>query len=102
MRSFLSIAALATSAMAFPSQMFNADSAIVRAANSGVLKRQISGAVPPQGQGALPLTPPPFDAASQYVSNKGQYAFVAPGPGDARGMCPGLNAAANHGYLVRS
>ncbi|KAF2086698.1 hypothetical protein K490DRAFT_44011 [Saccharata proteae CBS 121410] len=25
--------------------------------------------------------------------------FVAPGDGDARGMCPGLNAMANHGYL---
>lgn len=27
----------------------------------------------PQGAGALPLVPPPFDAAKQYVSNKGQY-----------------------------
>jgi len=24
---------------------------------------------------------------------------VAPGAGDARGECPGLNAMANHGYL---
>lgn len=31
-------------------------------------------ASPPQGAGALPLVPPPFDAASQYVSTTGQYA----------------------------
>ena len=41
----------------------------------------------------------PFDAASQLVSVDGQHAFVAPGPGDQRGPCAGLNAAANHGYL---
>ena len=27
------------------------------------------------------------------------FQFVAPVAGDARGMCPGLNALANHGYL---
>lgn len=36
-------------------------------------KRQVDAAAP-QGVGALPLTPPPFDAASQYVSNTGAYA----------------------------
>ena len=38
---------------------------------------------------------PTFNAALQYVNNTGQYAFVAPGPNDQRGPCPGLNAAAN-------
>lgn len=28
--------------------------------------------------------------------------FIAPGPGDERGECPGLNAMANHGYLPRN
>ena len=64
-----------------------------------------------------PGTVPPFNAAEQYVSNQGQYEFVAPGPTDQRGPCkyhrinvevklslflylgPGLNAMANHGYL---
>ena len=59
-------------------------------------------AAPPQGSGALPLTPPPFDAESQYVSNTGEHAFIAPSPNDQRGMCPGLNAMANHGYLPRN
>ncbi|KAI9648634.1 hypothetical protein NHQ30_003272 [Ciborinia camelliae] len=42
-----------------------------------------------------------FDAASQYVSTTGAHAFVAPNfnAGDVRGPCPGLNAAANHGYI---
>ncbi|KAF7193697.1 Dothistromin biosynthesis peroxidase dotB [Pseudocercospora fuligena] len=43
-----------------------------------------------------------FDAASQRVSTTGQYAYQSPGPNDIRGPCPGLNAAANHGYLKRS
>lgn len=40
-----------------------------------------------------------FDPTSQYVSTTGEYAWVAPGAGDQRGPCPGLNALANHGYL---
>ena len=40
-----------------------------------------------------------FNPSTQYVSNTGKYAFVAPGAGDQRGPCPGLNAMANHGYL---
>jgi hypothetical protein len=40
-----------------------------------------------------------FSASEQYVSNKGEHAFVAPGSSDLRGPCPGLNAMANHGYI---
>jgi hypothetical protein len=42
-----------------------------------------------------------FDPASQYVSTEGEHAFVPPNfeAGDVRGPCPGLNAAANHGYI---
>lgn len=40
-----------------------------------------------------------FDPTSQQVSTTGEYAWVAPGAGDQRGPCPGLNALANHGYL---
>lgn len=28
--------------------------------------------------------------------------WIAPGPGDLRGPCPGLNTAANHGYIPRN
>lgn len=40
-----------------------------------------------------------FDAKSQLIDVSGDHAFVAPGSGDQRGPCPGLNAMANHGYL---
>lgn len=42
-----------------------------------------------------------FDAASQYTSTTGAHKFVPPNfaAGDVRGPCPGLNAAANHGYI---
>ncbi|KAH7028893.1 Chloroperoxidase, partial [Microdochium trichocladiopsis] len=33
------------------------------------------------------------------LSNQGDHAFVAPGSGDRRGPCPGLNAMANHNYF---
>ncbi|KAK5164366.1 uncharacterized protein LTR77_010062 [Saxophila tyrrhenica] len=54
---------------------------------------------PPQGAGAMPLVPPPFDAKAQRISTTGAHKWVAPGPNDERGECPGLNALANHGYL---
>ncbi|KAB8337131.1 hypothetical protein FH972_021435 [Carpinus fangiana] len=85
MKTFSSLAALAAGVAAFPH--LNPDSMVERAA------------VPPQGAGYLPSSPPPFNAAAQLVSTSGQYVFKAPGPNDARGPCPGLNAAANHGYL---
>jgi len=47
---------------------------------------------------------PTFDAASQYidVSEGSGHEWQAPGPGDLRGPCPGLNALANHGFLPRN
>nr|XP_018904122.1 PREDICTED: aromatic peroxygenase-like [Bemisia tabaci] len=41
----------------------------------------------------------PLDPFAQSVDVSGEHAFVAPGPGDQRGPCPGLNALANHNYL---
>lgn len=40
-----------------------------------------------------------FDAKKQYIDTTGEHAWKAPGPNDQRGVCPGLNALANHGYL---
>ncbi|KAF7362928.1 HEME-HALOPEROXIDASE domain-containing protein [Mycena venus] len=45
-----------------------------------------------------------FAAATAHPKNaepKG-HEFRAPGPGDVRGPCPGLNTLANHGYLPRN
>ena len=43
-----------------------------------------------------------FDPKTQLISTTGDHQFIAPGPDDARGPCPGLNALANHGYLPRN
>ena len=43
-----------------------------------------------------------FSEADQLVSVTGQYAYASPAADEIRGPCPGLNAAANHGYLPRS
>jgi len=37
-----------------------------------------------------------------YQGNQGTHAYIAPKATDYRGPCPGLNAAANHGYLNRN
>jgi hypothetical protein len=43
-----------------------------------------------------------FDAAQQFVSTSGEHIWVSPSSTDQRGPCPGLNAAANHGYIPHS
>ncbi|KAK5112890.1 hypothetical protein LTR85_011117 [Meristemomyces frigidus] len=98
--SALGVVLLASNVAAFPAAALDALSASF--AKEGANTKRATSVVAPQGTGYLPLVPPPFDAAAQYVSNKGQYAFVAPGPGDARGMCPGLNAMANQFVSWRS
>jgi hypothetical protein len=42
-----------------------------------------------------------FDEVEQFVdvSPGSAHQYVAPGSGDIRGPCPGLNAAANHGFI---
>jgi hypothetical protein len=50
------------------------------------------------------LPPSGFNAQDQYVdvSDDGPNPWQAPLPGAKRGQCPGLNAAANHGFLNRN
>jgi len=43
-----------------------------------------------------------FNADAQRISNTGAHRYIAPGPNDLRGPCPGLNVMANHGYLPRN
>lgn len=52
----------------------------------------------------LPDNTKTFDPSTQYVAIDGEHAYQAPDldGGDQRGPCPGLNAAANHGYLPHS
>lgn len=99
----ISAAFLASNVHAFPTMAMDALTEPLKAEAFNVKRtteiHARQGAAPPQGAGALPLIPPPFDAKAQHVSNQGKYKFVPPGPGDARGECPGLNALANHNYL---
>ena len=43
-----------------------------------------------------------FDPEAQAVSATGQHVFVPSGKGDIRGVCPSLNALANHNFLLTS
>lgn len=43
---------------------------------------------------------PGFDAAAQKIDVSGAHAFLPPGHSDLRGPCPGLNALANHNYIL--
>lgn len=68
-------------------------------------KRQTLGTIVPMPKNAgIPRPPgfPKFDPTTQLTSTTGDHAWIAPGPGDIRGPCAGLNAAANHGYLPRN
>ncbi|KAJ7738117.1 oxidase-like protein [Mycena metata] len=40
-----------------------------------------------------------FDSTAQYIDVTGAHRYVAPGPTDFRGPCPGLNALANHNFI---
>ncbi|GAB7363424.1 hypothetical protein MBLNU230_g3700t1 [Neophaeotheca triangularis] len=100
MKGTIAAIALVGSASAFPQYGFeglNKKRSLDSIMNSeNIEKRQTE---PPQGAGVAPPVPPPFDADLQLVSVSGEHEFVPPGPGDARGPCPGLNAMANHGYI---
>ncbi|KZL84239.1 hypothetical protein CI238_09926 [Colletotrichum incanum] len=102
------LASLAASAAAFPSMATKEDLENLLKRNPdpeanpepqlisnlvGSLTNTISGLLGAVAQGALnPNNKRPEPG----------YDFKAPGPGDSRGPCPGLNLLANHGYLPRN
>lgn len=90
--SILALASLTQDVVAFPHMQRSArDTVIKPRQNSG----SISGTDVPDPAQIAGI----FDASTQYVSTTGDYVWVAPGPLDQRGPCPGLNAMANHGYI---
>lgn len=98
--SSLFLAAVAPLANAFPHAMYEAAAndpnlwAEAEKFARSVEKRQ-AGA----GAATSVFEPKPiFDAKRQYINvTKGSgHEYVAPGPNDLRGPCPGLNAFANH------
>lgn len=67
--------------------------------NSHFEKRDATQEKRQTGPGGLPFTT--FNE-NQLVDVTGTHKWVAPGPNDIRGPCPGLNALANHGYFPHS
>lgn len=94
--SFVATVALAQYASAFPHMGLPAQD---RPMPVPVEKRASAGSISGTDVPDAAQLAGTFDAKAQYVSNKGQYKWVAPGPSDQRGPCPGLNAMANHGYI---
>ncbi|CAK1362436.1 unnamed protein product [Cercospora beticola] len=91
MKTAFAVAALAGSAAAWPVAM----------EMDAIVKRQL-GAGRKNTGGGHPN--PTFNAQQQYVdvTDGGPNPFRSPGARDLRGQCPGLNAAANHGFLPRN
>lgn len=89
---------LTSSVLGFPSRLFDPSTLTeqeIRALDGVSSTAESPEVVPRQ----LPGVVPGFSAKAQYVSNQGAHKYVAPGAGDQRGPCPGLNAMANHNYL---
>ncbi|PMD19253.1 Cloroperoxidase [Hyaloscypha hepaticicola] len=119
MRTIWSIACCAGVAAAFPF--------VVRQEgikNAHILQRQQSGGYQPGGPANCPFNPNhefpvpvtdefPYNGAKGGLPGEGvggylvpaagdtAHQFIAPTDQDIRGPCPGLNAAANHGFLAR-
>ncbi|KAL3422271.1 hypothetical protein PVAG01_06427 [Phlyctema vagabunda] len=120
MQYLLSVALVAQAATAFPfvADMPGVDSRLFRN-----VKRQQPGGNQPGGAATCPFNPThvpapgvtakyPYNNAKNGLPGNGKggykvpadgdtaHQFVAPGPNDIRGPCPGLNAAANHNFLA--
>jgi hypothetical protein len=48
------------------------------------------------------ISPAAHAALAALVARQDVGTWQAPGPGDIRGPCPGLNTLANHGFLPRN
>jgi hypothetical protein len=73
-------AGLVSHALAYPAIM---EEALEKGRKAGKLAKRVLG------------VDPGFDVAQQLIDVHGSHAWVAPGSGDLRGPCPGLNALAN-------
>lgn len=123
MKNAVVLSLLTASASAFPwvANMPGVDSSMLAGYKEAKMKRQQTGTGAggpatcpnnPVHKGAAPYNPAyPYNGAKNGLPGKGvggyqvpapgdtAHAFVAPGPNDIRGPCPGLNVAANHNFL---
>ncbi|KJA15661.1 hypothetical protein HYPSUDRAFT_48125 [Hypholoma sublateritium FD-334 SS-4] len=69
---------------------------------AGLSARQLDEIIPQLTIRTLASPPGPLEDPSAKLVNDPAHPFIAPGPNDIRGPCPGLNTLANHGYLPRN
>jgi len=98
------LAAIMPLAGAFPVELmstFANDPKMMARASSLLAGKRQQGA---DAATAIFETIPTFNKEAQYidVSEGSGHEWQAPGPNDLRGVCPGLNAFANHGFLPRN
>ena len=108
---------LAPTALSFPfvANSPGVDSSLLRARHAGREKRQSACPFNANHEGAAQYTEPytytgaknglPGSQAGNIkvpADGDAAHAFVAPGPDDIRGPCPGLNTAANHNVSMAS
>ena len=70
-----------------------------------VLIRMIVNGVVQPFTGRLALLEPPtpqLHSLKAIPGNDPAHQYIAPGATDQRGVCPGLNTLANHGYISRN
>lgn len=64
---------------------------------AGLSARQLEEIIPQLTIRTLASPPGPLEDTSAKLVNDPAHPFIAPGPNDIRGPCPGLNTLANHG-----
>ncbi|KAL1642463.1 hypothetical protein SLS61_009677 [Didymella pomorum] len=96
----MKVATLFTAAFAFPANLLKGDISKATLAEITSLTEKIARDLETKRQGGHVKRA--FSAEAQRISTTGDHKYIAPGPNDLRGPCPGLNAMANHGYLPRN
>ncbi|CAN9089997.1 unnamed protein product [Alternaria alternata] len=85
---------------AFPASMLKGDISDATLAEITALTERIARDLESKRSGAHVKRA--FDAEAQRISTTGDHKYIAPGPNDLRGPCPGINVLANHGYIPRN
>lgn len=67
---------------------------------AGLSERELDEIIPTLSARALPSPPGPLEDATAKLVNTPGRPWIAPGPNDIRGPCPGLNTLANHGVCI--
>jgi hypothetical protein len=101
----LALVAAAPLVSAWPTAILEAaghDSELLKRAEEAARLVKLEGRQAGAGAATAIFEPVPiFNAKAQYinVTAGSGHEYVAPGPNDLRGPCPGLNAFANHNFL---